>query len=65
MGTTVKYFRSESLPPEIRKEYQLPDSGTVALEVSVNSPVNRTYVDVSKGRFLDFLRDKVAEAATK
>ena len=65
MGTTVKYVRSESLLPEVRRQYGLPETGTVALEVTVNSPVKRTYVNVSKGRFLDFLKSKVTTTATK
>ena len=61
MSKKITYVRSEKLSEEQRKEFNLPSKGTVVLEVSVNSLVQRRYESLPQEGFFDFLRQKVKE----
>lgn len=61
MSRKINYVRAENLSDEKRKEFDLPPSGTVALVVSVNSPVQRIYEKIPKTGFFGFLKEKVKD----
>ena len=59
MSTKITYVMAEKLSEEKRKKFGLPNKGTVALEVSVNSSIKRKYVSLPKKGFLKFLQGKI------
>lgn len=61
MATKIQYVRAENLSSDKRAEFGLPENGTVALEISVNSPVTRRYVKLPEKGFFEFLKSKVKE----
>ena len=56
-GISIELKRAENLKPEVRKKYNLPDTGLVVKKIVRNSPAEFYYTPAKNG-FLQHIREE-------